>query len=97
MLSGYPPKEIPTYNPAISLRDLDLKSGETIIVSELSELRENHDIHHSHTGKLSDMDCNVHVGNDTIHSVYSGLVGYILQHLYNRSLYYTQCLSVIST
>ena len=36
---GYPPKEILTYKPLVTLRSLNVRSGETIIVEELSEPR----------------------------------------------------------
>ena len=41
VLYGYPPQELTTYSPAVSLSDLQLQSGETIIVSELNQLRED--------------------------------------------------------
>ena len=41
VLYGYPPQELTTYSPAVSLSDLQLQSGETIIVSERTQLRED--------------------------------------------------------
>lgn len=39
VLCGYPPKEIQTYKPLATLRSLNMRSGETIIIEELSKPR----------------------------------------------------------
>lgn len=39
VLCGYPPKEIQTYKPLATLRSLNMRSGETIIIEELSKSR----------------------------------------------------------
>ena len=40
VLYGYPPKEISSYDPTTSLSELSLTSGQTLIVSELSQVRQ---------------------------------------------------------
>lgn len=39
VLYGYPPKEVPSYDPTTTLESLQLKSGETIIVDETDKPR----------------------------------------------------------
>ena len=40
VLRGYPPQELPSYDPTATLQDLHLKSGETLIVEETTRKRE---------------------------------------------------------
>ena len=40
VLCGYPPKELPDYNPILTLESLKIKSGDTLTLEELESKRE---------------------------------------------------------